>query len=287
MTRNRLALAVVLCLGASMAMADRAEAGAEPRDVVRVFCREDALGARAEPRTYGRVASLVMWPLEPAWDHAVLVAGFEVGDPQPVETGVVDVPVSYTVVGRVSSLRYDVESFLERRIYRVVFDNGVWRISGPPPAPHLFETRVEPEPLQQALRGVGGYLSQSRFVAEVYRAAGWQLPVETVGEMPAGATWAPLARAAPGDVVLFLDDGEPYHAGVLEAPDQVISATLQAGLMRSTLATFPGEVRYLRLVEGAPTLPSPAEGSSSSRSGVDSQLRDTTESSSAPAPPAR
>ncbi len=287
MRLRRFVVVVVLGLSGSLMAVGRAEAGAEPRDVVRVFCREDALGARAEPRTYGRVASLVMWPLEPAWDHAALVAGFEVGDPQPIEPGVVDVPVSYSVVGRVSSLRYDVESFLERRVFRVLFDDGVWRISGPPPAPHLFENRVEPELLQQAFRGASGYLSQSRFVAEVYRAAGWQLPVETVGEMSAGATWVPLAHAAPGDVVLFLDDGEPYHTGVLEARDQVISATLQAGLMRSTLATFPGEVRYLRLLEGAPTLPAPAEGSSSSRSGVESQLRETTESSSAPTPPAR
>jgi hypothetical protein len=219
----------------------------EPHQVVSAFCREDALGARTAPRRFARVAPLVGWPLEPAWDHVVLIQGYEIGDPQQLEPGLVEVPVTYTVVGRLSANRKDAESHLSQRVYRVALIDGSWRLTGAPPPPHLFANRVEAEPVQQGLQGADGYLSQSRFVAEIVRAGGWTVPMETVVEMLAGATWGPVRQPQPGDLAVFFDGDLPYHVGIVEAPGRVVSATLTAGVVRSTLATFSGRVRYLRL----------------------------------------
>jgi len=40
-----------------------------------------------------------------------------------------------------------------------------------------------------------------------------------------------------------------YHAGLLEAEDQVVSSTLNAGIMRTAVDAFAGQVTYLRLVQ--------------------------------------
>jgi len=220
-----------------------------PQAIVAAFCREDALGARSNRRAYGRVAALVAWPLEPAWDSVVLIRGFEVGEPQRIAPEEAEVAVTYTVVGGVSALRYDVEAHLAVRRFRVVLRDGRWWISGAPPLPHVFSDRVDPERVRRAMQGDGGYLSQSRFVAELMRAGGWKVPVETVAELLSGATYGPVATARPGDLAVYLDRGNPYHVGVVEAPGVVVSATLTGGLARSTLGAFAGEVRFLRLRE--------------------------------------
>lgn len=218
-----------------------------PHEVVSAFCREDALGARTAPRLFARIAPFVGWPLEPAWDHVVLVQGYEIGDPQRLEPGLFEVPVTYTVVGRLSANRKDAESHLAQRVYRVALIDGSWRLTGAPPPPHLFANRVDAERLQQGLQGADGYLSQSRFVAEIVRAGGWTVPMETVVEMLAGATYGPVRQPRPGDLAVFVDGDLPYHVGIVEAPGRVVSATLTAGVVRSTPATFAGRVRYLRL----------------------------------------
>ena len=248
-----LALVLLLAVAAALHPSATQASAANPQAVVHSFCREDALGARTAPRTYRRVADVVGWPVEPAWDHVVLIRGYEVGDPQPVEPGVVDVPVSYTVVGRITATRYDVESYVAERLYRVLQVDGAWRIAGPPPPPHLFANRLDPEEMQRALAGAGGYLSQSRFVAEILRAGGWPVALETVPDLVSGGTYGRVRQPRPGDLAVFLDGGQPYHVGIVEAPGRAVSATLSGRIVRSTLATFPGTVGYLRLIAPAAT----------------------------------
>jgi hypothetical protein len=62
-----------------------------------------------------------------------------------------------------------------------------------------------------------------------------------------------VTTAQGGDVVLYLDGGRPYHVGVLESEDRVVSATLNAGIRRSSIDAFQGEVVYRRVV--APPTP--------------------------------
>ena len=60
-----------------------------------------------------------------------------------------------------------------------------------------------------------------------------------------------------GDLVVYYDGEKPYHVGLLESEDQVVSATLNTGVRRAPLAAFAGEVRYWRLPMNAPTPFSP------------------------------
>lgn len=287
MSQRRFAVVVAILLAGAVAPA--AAQQASPQQVVAAFCREDALGARTAPRSYARVAGLVGWPLEPAWDHVVLVQGYEVGDAQPVAPGEVEVEVTYTVTGRVSAARKDAEAHLARRRFRLARGDDGWRLVGAPPPPHLFASRVDADALQRGLAGADGYLSQSGFVAAVLDAAGWPVAAETVAELLAGATYGPVAAPRPGDVAVFVDAGQPYHVGVVEAPGRVLSATLTAGVVRSTLPAFAGEVRYLRLraSDRSGAADSSSASGSRSRSGAASQRRATTDSSSAPPPPSR
>ena len=193
------------------------------------------------------------WELEPAWDHVVVIRGFEVGEARRVDSRSAVVDVVFTVVGRASALRYDVETHLEVWQARLSERTGSWRIDGPPPPPHVFATEIDAARLQADLRGSSGYLSQSRFLAEVMRAAGWQVPLETVGELLAADTYGLIDGPQIGDVAVFLDrTGNPYHVGVVESPGVVVSATLVAGIIRSPFELFSGDVRFMRLRALAP-----------------------------------
>jgi len=65
----------------------------------------------------------------------------------------------------------------------------------------------------------------------------------------AGTAWGNLKVMSVGDLVVYLRDDAPYHVGLLEAENQVVSSTLNAGIVRTTIDAFAGDVRYLRLIE--------------------------------------
>lgn len=218
-----------------------------PQAVVNAFCREDAFGARTSPATLSRIDPLVAWPLEPAWDHVVLITGYEVGGATVADGGVAEVEVSYVVVGRLAATRRDVEPQRARRRFQLIAGDDGWRIAGPPPPPHVFVHRVDGDATRYALGGRGGYLSQSHFVAEMMHAAGWQVPYESVADVVVGQTYASVADPTAGDIVVYFDGDVPYHVGLLAGPGEVVSAALGFGLVRGSIATFPGTVRYWRL----------------------------------------
>jgi hypothetical protein len=63
-----------------------------------------------------------------------------------------------------------------------------------------------------------------------------------------GTFYGPVGVPQAGDLVVYLRDGTPYHVGIVEGEDQIVSSTLNAGIVRTGTDAFAGEVKYLRLV---------------------------------------
>lgn len=239
----RLAAALVACIGTGA----HAALAQGPQALVQTFCREDAFGARTSPASLARIAALVAWPLEPAWDRVLLISAYEVGAPTFHDDDTAEVTVRYAVVGEIDAKEHREGAYEVQQRFHLKERLRGWVIAGPPPPPHVFVHRVEAAATQQAFQGAGGYLSQSRFIAAMLREAGWDVAFESTLEIARERTYASVSRPAPGDVVVYFEGERPYHVGLLERAGVVVSATLGAGLVRSTIATFPGEVRYLRL----------------------------------------
>lgn len=221
---------------------------------MRQFCQLDGLGQRVTLRGWSQIAPLVRWPLEPAWDHVLLIGEYEVGSPRATESTALEVEVRYKVLGQVSALGLETEVHAETVVFRVdAPDETGWRIEGPPPPPHLFAGRVDIEHMRRSFEyGSLNFVPNSLLIWQLFRAAGWNVPLQRAVDLPHGTAFRAVAAPQVGDVVLYLRDGVPYHTGVLEAEDRVVSSTLNGGIVRTVVAAFPGEVKYLRLVEPAP-----------------------------------
>ncbi len=224
-----------------------------PQAVMRRFCQADGIGQRVRVAGWIEVAPLVAWNLEPAWDHVVLIGGYQVGSPGGYENGTVGVDVSYAVIGQVSAAGLDTAVHTETIEFRLQASPQGWRIAAPPLPPHVFATQVDIDAMRQSLQ-VGGinFLPNSLFLFQMFQSAGWNVPFVATADVLNGEAYRLVEQPRPGDVVVYLRDDTPYHLGVLEAADQVVSSTLNAGIVRAGTGAFPGEVRYLRLVEPEP-----------------------------------
>ena len=239
--------------------------GGDPMASVRAFCAADAIGARLEQREWPRIAPWVTWQLEPAWDRIELVRGYEVSTPR-TQDGKVSCEVKYTVVGEIIGGRSIDAARVESVTYPLVLDGSGewWRISGPPPIPHLSADRVDRQAMADLLDPKnGGYLSAASFVVELLHGAGWELPQLDISALLTTTLLETVESPAVGDLVLYVDAGRPYQAGVLESEDRVVSMTLNGGLRRAPVNAFAGEVVYRRLLPAAAT-PAPTEGASDS-----------------------
>jgi hypothetical protein len=231
-----------------------------PQGVVRQFCQADALGRRAGVGGWADFEPIVSWSFEPAWDYVVLITGYSIGSPRSGEGDALDVDVDYTVVGQVSALGLDTGVHVETVTFRVHAPHEGWRIIGPPPPPHIFGTRLDIEAMRRSFeRGALNFLPNSLFIWQMFRAAGWNVPFQRTGDLLTASVYRPVKKPQVGDVVAYLRDGLPYHAGLLEAEDQVVSSTLNAGIVRTRVDAFAGDVRYLRLIkpEQAPAVRAP------------------------------
>lgn len=221
-----------------------------PQGIVRQFCKADGSGQRVSIAGWAALEPLVAWAYEPAWDQVALITAYTVGSPQPAAEQMVAVDVRYEVVGQLSPFGLDLEPHAETVTYRVQPDEqGSWHILGPPPPPHIFANLVDIEAMRRSLSDGGvNFLADTVFVWQMFRSAGWNVPFESMADLLSGATYRVVDQAKPGDLVVYLRDEAPYHVGLLEAKNQVVSSTLNGGITRTVIDAFPGEVRYLRLV---------------------------------------
>lgn len=225
------------------------------------FCRLDADGARLSAWDMRRIAPLIGWPLEPAWDRVVLVTGYSVAAAVPTAPTRVEVAIDYSVVGTIDADGFAGEARNERIVVQLSLSDGQWRLVGAPPEPRLFANRVDTDGVRRILRGERGGLSNSGLLFELMQAAGWDVPRESTRDLLAQTTYAAVDTPLPGDLAVYVRDGVPYHVGLFEAPGVIVSATLAAGVVRATPATFGGELRFLRLRQSVadrkptPTIP--------------------------------
>lgn len=236
-------------------MARLAAAAGDPQAVVRRFCAADAVGARVAVLSWPNIAPLVSWALEPAWDHVVLITGYEVGSPrfQEGSDDTLVLPVRYSTAGQLSALGFDAVQQVEPVDLQLKVIDGEWRILGPPPAPHLSANRVDTDAMRHSLAEGGvNFVPNSLFVWQMFRSAGWNVDYQPANDVLTGTIYRVVDRPRAGDVVAYLRDGVPYHVGVVDAGTQVVSSTLNQGIVRSAIDAFGGEVRYLRLVQPAP-----------------------------------
>lgn len=232
--------------------------GADPLGTMRAYCRADGLGDRLQPSTWANVASLVTWKLEPAWDRLLLIRGYEMGTPQLREDGV-EVEVTYTVSAELDPERVRHEVRLENRIYRLTTeDKGEhWRVTGPPPVPHLFESQADVGELSSLLAPEdNAYVSSSAFVWHILKKAHPALPYLDTKSLASAPYLVETEEPAQGDVALYYDGEVVFHVGVVEADGLIMSATMNAGVWRGPPESFPGTVQYRTVdvegVEGNP-----------------------------------
>ena len=259
-TGCRLAAALVVWLIAAAAPVR----AVDPLNTMRAFCLADGRGDRVDPRTWPRLADLVTWALEPAWDHVYLIRGFELGTPQIRDDGV-EVDVQYTITAAVQSNVVAEAERVETRTYRLVRgDDARWRIRPPAPPPYLFASSADGAALAALLDPAGStYVSDSAFVWRMLRDAGWPIEYAGTAALGSAAGFTAERTARVGDLALYYDGESPYHVGIVDSDDTVVSATLNGGIRRTPFGAFAGEIRYRRPAavsaapQSTPTAPTP------------------------------
>ncbi len=246
-------IAFTCCLSTASITAAQENLG--PQGAVRRFCELDGLGQRLATATWPAFAAVVEWPLEPVWDHVALITGYQVGPPLPYDLESMAVEVRYSVVAQLSANGEGDQAYVEKVRFRVrPDDSGSWRVMGPPPHPHVFASGVDIGSARRALQpGQPRYLTNSDFVWQMFRASGWELDYESTADLPSGNSFRRVVQPAPGDLVVYFNNGTPYHVGILENEHYLTSATVNAGIIRTPLEAFAGELAYLRLVQPPPT----------------------------------
>jgi hypothetical protein len=224
-----------------------------PQAVVRRFCQADGFGQRVQVAGWAAVAPLVTWSLEPAWDRVVLISSYQVDSPRVVEDSGVAIEVRYGVIGEVSAFGLDMAVHQEAVEFRMDAAAGTWRILGPPLPPHIFANQVDIDAVRRSLQfGRANFLPDSLFIWQRLHSAGWNAAFVPTIDLLNGQAYRAVDKPEVGDLAVYLRDGVPYHVGVLEADNLILSSTLNAGMVRTTPDAFPGDITYLRMVEPEP-----------------------------------
>jgi hypothetical protein len=239
----------LIALTPALSLAGEGALAADPLATVRAFCREDGNGARLQASSWPKIADLVEWQLEPAWDHVRLIAGYELGTPRTVD-GRIDVDVRYTVTAEVRAAGVTRERRVETRTYALAPDGaGGWRIKAPAPPPYVFESQADADALRTLLDPEqSDYVSAPAFVWQLLRSAGWELPYADVAGLASAAQFTAARTPEVGDLAFYHDGERPYHVGLVESDETLVSATLNGGIRRTPFAAFAGEIRYRRAV---------------------------------------
>lgn len=247
------ARAAIAAIAGTLAILAAAPGAAEdPLIVARAFVNADGNGYRLSPYEWRRIAPMVTWELEPAWDRVVLIRGYEISTPRRLNDRI-EVEIVYTVVSEVTAGGVDRgedgdEEDRRDAVTLKLVSNGDrgWLVDGAPPPPHVFAHVVDAEALVELLQPRTQYQSNSSSVWLRLRAAGHDVSYATTSEIPTSSQFEEVGTAEPGDVALYFAYGAPYHVGLVDGEDAVWSSSLNAGAVVAPFAAFPGAVRYWR-----------------------------------------
>jgi hypothetical protein len=129
----------------------------------------------------------------------------------------------------------------------------------PAPPPYLFASDADGEEMAALFDPSDPrYTSNSAFAWRLLRDAGWSMPYADTDALASSADFTTERTAAVGDLALYYDRDRPYHVGVVESEETVVSATLNGGIRRTPFAAFAGEIRYRRPVATAMSTPTAA-----------------------------
>jgi hypothetical protein len=192
-----------------------------PENLVSAFCDADGRGDRLDASRAGALGDFLGWRFEPGWDRLFLISGFEI---RPESTGgdEVQLEIRYTVVAEVTGEGVRDEEQIDSVHLTLVRNDGVWRILGTPPAPHLYASAFQADKLFAQLGPVQpDYFSNSKLVWRMMLEAGWNYPYMTTAAYLGSNYFKPVSEPSVGDVVAYLAHGVPYHIGIYLGDDRV------------------------------------------------------------------
>ncbi len=237
---------VIATLAAALATAQGTAFGLDPLTVVREVARLDGAGARLSPVEWRKIAPLVEWPVEPAWDRLILIKAYEITTPRRSGDDV-EVDLRYNVSAEVTPGKVVRKKRQQTvRLTLTPTPDGGWLVRGPPHPPFVFENASDPEALAQLLEPSSKYESNSALVWRLLREDGANFTYTRSADIPASPHLMEVATGAAGDVVGYYADGEPYQVGVIEDEESVVSSTLSHGRQILPFSAFSGPTRYWR-----------------------------------------
>ena len=141
-------LTVPLCLVPFVARALIGEMKKDPTEMVTQYVRLDERGARLDALSFETLKPYIDWKEEPAWGHAVVIAGYKVVDDvkQWEVLSEIDVliPVEFKILGLVywETASFIPESHTEVVKFHVKGIRDRWRIVDPILPPHVGHKRM-------------------------------------------------------------------------------------------------------------------------------------------------
>jgi hypothetical protein len=163
--------------------------------------------------------------------------------------------VRYAVIGNVSALGLDTTVYFETVEFRVEGADSTWRILGPPPPPHVFASLVDVNAMRESLQDGGrNFVPNTIFIQQALRSSGWNAAFVPTAELLHSEIYRVVDKPEVNDLAVYLRAGVPYHVGVFEASDRIVSSTLNAGIVRTAPDAFAGEMRVLRLTHAEPVV---------------------------------
>ncbi len=241
-------LALLICLPAR---------AADPLATVREFCRIDGAGHRLSPSTWPKIAPLVGWEIDPAWDRILVINGYEIGTPRRDGEEVL-VEITYKITSEIRADRISRQKRQESITLRLARDpSDAWHIIGAAPVPHVFDSFADAKAIAALLGENSSYESASRMIHQFFQEDGRDIPFTPVRSIPSSPHFDEVSTAQKGDLALYYANGEPYHVGWVESETHILSATMNAGRQLLPFAAFGGTVRYFRVRrDPAPSTPS-------------------------------
>ena len=136
-----ISLFIILVLTKDTLANNKDKYSAIPLKVVENFCLLDAQGKRLKGETWQKsIAPLVTWP-EEAGDMIFVISDYKIGKAKILDS-TATVSVSYRYLGSTDFIKFSeyVKNVEQTRTitFKLVKENGVWKIKEPITAPHVY-----------------------------------------------------------------------------------------------------------------------------------------------------